>query len=156
MDTQFKAMSYCRSTVSVKAANLYPVLFRTKIGRYGLSSSHYARSSQIPALAIRCNAMQQRSAARDSRNSPSDWVFHAVAQSGKQSGARDTNTIDPFRNRYYISGMITINEAKKIAGVTSSYLRRLLRDNRIKGKKISPRLWLVDVRSLNRWLASRS
>lgn len=42
---------------------------------------------------------------------------------------------------------LTIEEAAELIGCTTSHLRFLLREEKIKGKKVGERLWLVDVAS---------
>lgn len=43
---------------------------------------------------------------------------------------------------------LTIEEAAKAVGCTDGYVRLLLRQEKISGKKIGERLWLVDVDSV--------
>ena len=45
-------------------------------------------------------------------------------------------------NKWY-----TIDEAAEEIGCTPSYVRYLLRESHVDGKKIGPRMWLVDVKS---------
>ena len=42
---------------------------------------------------------------------------------------------------------LTIEEATEVIGCTPSYVRFLLRKELVLGKKLSPRTWLVDVKS---------
>lgn len=55
----------------------------------------------------------------------------------------------------YTTGMIkmldgkwlTLEETARLTGYTDGYLRRLLRNGELSGKKFSARLWLVDMKS---------
>ena len=58
-----------------------------------------------------------------------------------------------------IDGMITVTEASQLAGCDGSYIRRLLREGRLRGKQVTPRLWLVskaDTQQLKKELSTRS
>lgn len=44
--------------------------------------------------------------------------------------------------------MVSINEACKIAGCSDTYLKRLLREGKLKGEKVSARCWLVNKKAL--------
>ena len=43
-----------------------------------------------------------------------------------------------------LNGLVTVQEASKLSGYSQQYLRRLLRIEKIKGKKIG-NLWLIGV-----------
>jgi hypothetical protein len=60
-------------------------------------------------------------------------------------------TIDTTRGDY------TTAEISDIAGVSQSYLRRLLGSGKsaLRGRCVGGRVWLVDGRSLKRWLELR-
>ena len=45
----------------------------------------------------------------------------------------------------------TIEEAAEEIGCTPSYVRYLLRKNNISGKKVTERLWLVDINSTRKF-----
>lgn len=47
---------------------------------------------------------------------------------------------------------ITITEAAERAGITTARLRVLCAQNKIKARKIAPRLWLIDEGSLTEWM----
>lgn len=58
-----------------------------------------------------------------------------------------------------IDGMITVSEATKLAGCSREYICRLLRSERLAGKQVNDRLWLVkksDVIRLRKELSSRA
>jgi excisionase family DNA binding protein len=42
---------------------------------------------------------------------------------------------------------LTLEETAKLTGYTDGYLRRMLRNGELSGKKFSARLWLVDLSS---------
>lgn len=46
---------------------------------------------------------------------------------------------------------LTIAEASDVIGCSDSYVRFLLRENQISGKKVTDRLWLVDVASAKKF-----
>lgn len=46
-------------------------------------------------------------------------------------------------------------EAAKLAGVTRRHVRRLLQDGDLEGRKLNDWVWLVDQRSLERWIEKR-
>lgn len=58
-----------------------------------------------------------------------------------------------------IDGMITVTEASELAGCDGSYIRRLLRSGRLRGRQVTARLWLVskaDTQQLKKELTTRS
>ena len=50
---------------------------------------------------------------------------------------------------------LTTREAAKAANVTDSYIRRLLIEGTLKGRKLNKWMWLVDRASLEKWNAQR-
>jgi hypothetical protein len=48
---------------------------------------------------------------------------------------------------------MTIEEATESIGCTRSYVCYLLRSDKLKGKKLTERAWLVDVKSVNKFKA---
>lgn len=46
---------------------------------------------------------------------------------------------------------LTIEEATNVIGCTPSYVRYLLREQKLAGKKISERAWLVDMKSAHKY-----
>lgn len=50
---------------------------------------------------------------------------------------------------------LTTGEAARLAGVTTSYIRRLLLDGRLAGRQPDGWAWLVDRQSFDRWQAQR-
>ena len=50
---------------------------------------------------------------------------------------------------------LSTREAAALAGVTDSYIRRLLIDGSLQGRKLSGWVWLVDRRSLESWINRR-
>ncbi|MDB4365749.1 hypothetical protein N9Z08_02360 [Pirellulales bacterium] len=58
-----------------------------------------------------------------------------------------------------LTNMISVTAAAEKAGCTTSYIRRLLRDGKLKGQRVSDRCWLVDVtelKQLSKQLTTRS
>ncbi len=58
-----------------------------------------------------------------------------------------------------MTNMISVTAAAEKAGCTVSYIRRLLRDGKLKGQRVSERCWLVDVteiKQLSKQLTTRS
>lgn len=49
--------------------------------------------------------------------------------------------------------MITVAQAAAIAGVEPVWLRRQVAAGKIKGQKITKRMWLVDGASLREWMS---
>lgn len=49
--------------------------------------------------------------------------------------------------------MITVTQSAAIAGCGPQRIRRLLREKRIAGQQITPRMWLVDESSLRAWMS---
>jgi len=49
-----------------------------------------------------------------------------------------------------ITNMISVTAAAEKAGCTVSYIRRLLRDGKLSGQRVSDRCWLVDTRELKK------
>jgi len=50
---------------------------------------------------------------------------------------------------------LTTREAAERAGVTDGYIRQLLGDEVLKGRKLNRWMWLIDRRSFEQWKASR-
>jgi len=50
---------------------------------------------------------------------------------------------------------LTTKEAAKLAGVTDSYIRRLLINETLKGRKLNDWAWLVPRREITRWLEEK-
>ncbi len=50
---------------------------------------------------------------------------------------------------------LSTKEAAALAGVTDSYIRYLLIDGKIEGRKLNNWVWLVDQRSLEKWIDQR-
>ena len=50
---------------------------------------------------------------------------------------------------------LSTREAAALAGVTDSYIRRLLIEETLKGRKLNNWTWLVDRRSLEEWMNRR-
>lgn len=50
---------------------------------------------------------------------------------------------------------LTTKEAAKLAGVTDSYIRRLLINETLKGRKLNDWIWLVPRREIERWLEEK-
>lgn len=57
-------------------------------------------------------------------------------------------------NEVDLSKYITTAEAAERAGNTQPHIALLLRKGILQGKKIAPRLWLVEIASLETYLAS--
>lgn len=49
-----------------------------------------------------------------------------------------------------MTNMISVTAAAEKAGCTVSYIRRLLREGRLSGQRVSDRCWLVDVKELKK------
>lgn len=50
---------------------------------------------------------------------------------------------------------LTTRDAAKLAGVTDGYIRRLLGEEVLLGRKLNDWLWLVDRRSFDKWMEQR-
>ena len=50
---------------------------------------------------------------------------------------------------------LTTKDAAKLADVTDGYIRRLLGEGTLKGRKLNGWLWLVDRRSFEKWMQQR-
>jgi excisionase family DNA binding protein len=50
---------------------------------------------------------------------------------------------------------LTTREAAELAGVTDSYIRRLLIGGTLKGRKLNNWIWLVSQSEVERWIAQR-
>jgi len=51
---------------------------------------------------------------------------------------------------------LTTGEAAELAGVTDSYIRRLLIRGTLKGRKLNNWVWLVSQSEVERWIAQRN
>jgi len=50
---------------------------------------------------------------------------------------------------------LTTRQASERAGVSAQYIRRLLKDGRLKGRQLDGWQWLVDAADLDDWLNER-
>jgi len=50
---------------------------------------------------------------------------------------------------------LTTKEAAELAGVTDSYIRRLLIDGTLQGRKLNNWVWLVPTTEVERWMEKR-
>ncbi len=58
-----------------------------------------------------------------------------------------------------VKNMLAISAASKLAGCSDTYLRRLLREGKLRGDRVSERCWLVnqsDIEKLRDQLTSRA
>ena len=52
-------------------------------------------------------------------------------------------------------GLLTAKEAAALAGVTDSYIRRLLIEGTLKGRKLNGWVWVVPAAEVRRWVDRR-
>ena len=52
-------------------------------------------------------------------------------------------------------GLLTAREAAALAGVTDSYIRRLLIEGTLKGRKLNNWVWVVSAAEVRRWIDQR-
>lgn len=50
--------------------------------------------------------------------------------------------------------MLTVTQAAALADVGAARIRKLMQQGRIKGEKLTARMWLVDEASLREWIAT--
>jgi len=50
---------------------------------------------------------------------------------------------------------LTAKQAAERAGVTGRYIRQLCVEGQLEGRQVDGWLWLIDAKSLDRWIAER-
>jgi len=53
------------------------------------------------------------------------------------------------------NNLLTTKEAAKLAGVSDSYIRYMLIDGTLKGRKLNDWMWLVPESEVRRWMEKR-